>query len=230
MVSERAKLGGLTRREPPAAGLRPTVLFALALPLTVAHVAFAVWVSQPWRRQLEESIGPVMSWAIPVTLAYIPGLVVGFLIFTLLLTRYHLPELYAPSGPWPEGEWPGVTVLVAAWNEEEVIGLTLRGIASLTYPGPLEVVLADNNSTDRTAEIAGEAAEQLGLPYRRVFEPEPGKYRALNAALATVETPLVVTVDADTYLQRDALTYLIARVTSRPQDQHICACAGGSSP
>ena len=39
-------------------------------------------------------------------------------------------------------------------------------------------------------------------------------------------TPLVVTVDADTLLHPEALTYLIARVTSRPQDQHVCACAG----
>jgi hypothetical protein len=34
-------------------------------------------------------------------------------------------------------------------------------------------------------------------------------------------------VDADTFLHRDALTYLIARITSRPQDQHTCASAGG---
>ena len=39
-------------------------------------------------------------------------------------------------------------------------------------------------------------------------------------------TPLVVTVDADTLLHREALTYLVARFTSRPQDQHVCACAG----
>ena len=32
------------------------------------------------------------------------------------------------------------------------------------------------------------------------------------------------------YLQREALTYLVARVTSRPQDQHVCACAGALVP
>jgi poly-beta-1,6-N-acetyl-D-glucosamine synthase len=41
-----------------------------------------------------------------------------------------------------------------------------------------------------------------------------------------VSTPLVVTVDADTLLHPQALTYLVARVASRPQDQHVCACAG----
>jgi biofilm PGA synthesis N-glycosyltransferase PgaC len=64
------------------------------------------------------------------------------------------------------------------------------------------------------------------LNFRRIFEPEAGKHRALNTALESVATPLVVTVDADTLLHPDALTYLVARVTSRPQDQHVCACAG----
>ncbi len=65
--------------------------------------------------------------------------------------------------------------------------------------------MADNNSTDRTAELAEAAAARLGLDYRRVFEPEPGKFHALNRVLETIETPLVVTVDADTYLYPDAL-------------------------
>ena len=47
-----------------------------------------------------------------------------------------------------------------------------------------------------------------------------------NAALATISTPLVVSIDADTHPHPDSLSYLIARVTGRPQDQHTCACAG----
>ena len=119
-----------------------------------------------------------------------------------------------------------MTVVIAAWNEEEAIVATLERIAELTYQGPVEVVLADNNSSDRTAALAEEAALRLGLHYRRVFEAEPGKHHALNAVLATVTTPVVVTVDADTYLQREALTLLIARFASTPQGQHVCACAG----
>ena len=221
-----ARLGGFTRRRRPAAGFRPTVRFAVAFALTAAWVAFSVWVSAPWRDQLEDAIGPVMAWVIPVMLAYIPGLVIGFLIFTLLVSPYRELARVPPKGSWPEGRWPSVTIVVAAWNEEQGIVATLERLADLTYPGAVEVVLADNNSTDRTAELADEAAGRLGLRYRRVFEPEPGKHRALNTTLATVTTPLVVTVDADTLLQREALTYLIARVASSPQDQHVCACAG----
>jgi biofilm PGA synthesis N-glycosyltransferase PgaC len=154
------------------------------------------------------------------TLAYVPGFVIGFLVFTLLLTRYREPVLERTDG------WPDVTIVIAAWNEQEAIVPTVEHIAALTYPGSIEVVLADNNSTDRTSERAGSAAERLGLRYRRVWEERPGKFHALNAVLETVTTPLVATVDADTLLQSEALTFIVARVISRPQDQHVCACAG----
>ena len=155
-----------------------------------------------------------MAWVIPAMLAYIPGLVIGFMVFTLLISRYREPAFEPPLGTWPAGDWPPVTILIAAWNEEGSIVPTLERIADLSYEGPIEVVLADNNSTDRTAELAAAAAKRLELDYRRVFEVEPGKHRALNTAFESVTTPLFVTVDADTYLQREALTYLVARVTA----------------
>jgi putative nucleotidyltransferase with HDIG domain len=79
-------------------------------------------------------------------------------------------------------------VVVAAWNEESAIEATLERLAATTYPGAVEVVLADNNSTDRTAELAESAAARLSLDYRRVLETEPGKFHALNHVLETIET------------------------------------------
>ena len=224
-ASARA-FGGLTRRSGPEAGLRPTVLFALAGSLTFAWIGFAIWASGPWRGELEAALGPVAGWAVPILLAYIPALVIGFMLFTLLVSPYRELQLVAPAGPWPAGRWPDVTVLIAAWNEADAIELTLERIAGLTYSGSVEVVLADNGSTDRTAQLGDEAARRLGLDYRRVVEQAPGKHLALNAALATVTTPIVVTVDADTLLHSESLTYLVARLTSAPQGQHVCACAG----
>lgn len=225
-MTAHAGLGRLTRRSRPAAGLRPTVHFAIAFSLTCIYVVFDVRFSAPWRNDLEAAIGPVSAWLVPTMLAYIPAVVIGFLVFTLVFSTYRTPVLRPPEGPWPPGEWPAVTAIVAAWNEEEAIVTTLERIGAVAYPGRLEVVVADNNSTDRTAELAGRTAARLGLDYRRVFESEPGKHRALNAALATVTTPLVVTIDADTFLHRDALAYLVAAVARRPQGQHVSACAG----
>ena len=85
------RLGGLTARERPVFGVRPAVRFTAAATLTVTYLVFSMLVSQPWRSDLEEAIGPVASWVIPVMLAYIPALVIGFMCFTLLLTRYWPP-------------------------------------------------------------------------------------------------------------------------------------------
>ena len=131
--------------------------------MTAALTVFGVWASGPWRDQLEDAIGPVMAWVIPLFLAYIPGLVIGFMVSTLLLCRYRERPAGPSSGDWPEGGWPAVTVVIAAWNEEDAILATLERIAELSYEGPVEVVLADNNSTDRTADLAEEAALRLGL-------------------------------------------------------------------
>ena len=67
------RLGGLTARSRPAFGPRPTLRFTAAGTLTLAWVAFSVWFSQPWRSDLEDAIGPVAGWVIPIMLAYIPG-------------------------------------------------------------------------------------------------------------------------------------------------------------
>ena len=101
---EQRRLGGLRRRRAPAAGLRPTVRFGIAAALNAAWVGFGVWASGPWRDQLEHAIGPVMAWVIPLFLAYIPGLVIGFMIFTLMF--YPLPE--RPAGP-PAATGPRAT-------------------------------------------------------------------------------------------------------------------------
>ena len=201
----------------------PWARFALSLSLTAAYVAFAVYASAPWRSELREAIGPVMAWVIPTTLAYVPSILVGFMVCTLVSLRYRVPPAEPPRGSWPRGEWPPVTIVVAARNEERAIGRALDRIAGLSYAGPVEVVLADNGSTDRTAEVAEEASLRGGLSFRRVDEPRAGKHRALNTALETVRTPILITVDADTLLHREALGFLIAKLTG---GENVCACAG----
>lgn len=203
-----------------------SVRFALALSLTAAYGAFAVYASAPWRSELREAIGPVMAWVIPTALAYVPSVLVGFMVFTLVTLRYRVPPAEPSSGSWPRGEWPPVTIVVAARNEERAIGRTLDRIGGLSYAGPIDVVLADNGSTDRTAELAEEAALRNGLSFRRVNEPRAGKYRALNAALEGVRTPVLVTVDADTLLHPEALGFLVARLTDSSDGERVSACAG----
>src|SRR5690606_36837377 len=123
-------------------------------------------------------------------------------------------------------EWPDkpLTILIACRNEKDKIANTLRYIQQQDYSGKIKVVIVDNGSTDGTAAVARQAAESLGLDLRIVREETPGKFNALNTGLKTIDTPYVITLDADTLLHRSAVRYLVARLMSAPDE--VCAVAG----
>ena len=138
LARPRARLGGITRRRRPGVGGRPTIRFAVAFGLTIAYVRIGVRLSAPWRSDLREAIGPVMAWVIPIMLAYIPRVVIGFLGLHPADGSLPRPVPDPPTGPWPAGQWPAVTVIVAAWNEEQTIVATMDHIAGLAYEGSIE--------------------------------------------------------------------------------------------
>jgi cellulose synthase/poly-beta-1,6-N-acetylglucosamine synthase-like glycosyltransferase/peptidoglycan/xylan/chitin deacetylase (PgdA/CDA1 family) len=98
-----------------------------------------------------------------------------------------------------------VTVIVPAYNEEAGIAATVRSILRSRHP--VEVIVVDDGSTDRTASIV----ESLALPrVRLIRQPNAGKAAALNTGLAASRTNLVVMVDGDTVLEPDAVGRLAA--------------------
>ncbi|UER54857.1 glycosyltransferase family 2 protein [Kineosporiaceae bacterium SCSIO 59966] len=209
-------------RDPPAARRRSgrylsvQVKFTIALAWSVLWMAGSVWLSLPWLRDLADLTHPVIAVLVITLVAYLPGGVVAFLAASLVLDRQPSLRVTSPTTP--------VTVVIAARNEVAGIGTTLRYLANQDYAGPVTVVLADNGSADGTAEVAAQAAQDLGVRLVVVDAPVPGKSHALNAALDRVTTGLVVTLDADTLLHPSALRSLVARLESAPDD--VVAVAG----
>lgn len=90
-------------------------------------------------------------------------------------------------------------VVIAAWNEAPMIAATVAALRAQSTPPDL-IVVADDGSDDATSAV------MAGLPDVRWLRlPRGGKARALNAAIAAIETDLIVTVDADTLLDSGAL-------------------------
>ncbi len=123
----------------------------------------------------------------------------------------------------PVGGWPGVTILIPAFNEEAVIAISVGAALRSDYPR-LEVLVLDDGSTDETEAAAIEAA--AGDPRCRVLRDpvNRGKAEQLNNGLAQAAHELVVVTDADTHLHPYAVRHLAARIESSPI---LAAVAGG---
>ena len=128
----------------------------------------------------------------------------------------------ANDGEPPPGGWPGVTVLIPAYNEEAVIATCVRAALEVDYP-ELEVLILDDGSTDGTVAVAEEAAR--GQPRIEVVRDpvNRGKADRLNLGFERAIHELVVVTDDDTHIHPRAVKLLVARLTRSPR---IVAVAG----
>ncbi|MCW3026421.1 MAG: icaA [Solirubrobacterales bacterium] len=185
--------------------LRVVLTFAAG----IAWVCFSLWLSQGWIRTLGHDITMPLAILVIVGIALIPGYLNIQLLSSILLDR--------PPRLRFDIDFPDVTLLIAAYNEERTIVETLDYATRADYPGTFDVVVVDDGSTDRTREIVGEYATR-DPRVQLLAVDHGGKANALNAALATVSAPLVSTIDADTLLMPYSLKRAVARMLASPPD------------
>ncbi|WP_312283801.1 glycosyltransferase [Candidatus Igneacidithiobacillus taiwanensis] len=189
--------------------------FVLAQIGAVLWVLFSFWIALPWINSLDSVIGPILTILIILGVAVLPGYISGFVFFSTLLDRR--PTLAEIA------HYPAISILIAAYNEEHTITDTLRSVLSQSYPGGMEVIVIDDGSQDQTAAQV-EAVKDSRL--RLVRQPvNGGKASALNAGLKCARYDLVITVDADTFLYKDALQYLVGRYLCDPSNTAAVAGA-----
>jgi cellulose synthase/poly-beta-1,6-N-acetylglucosamine synthase-like glycosyltransferase len=105
--------------------------------------------------------------------------------------------------------FPSVSIIVPCFNEEKTAEATVRSILDIDYPSDkLSLILIDDGSTDHTLEILNKFE---GHPQVRVFsKPNEGsKFSALNFGLNHVNTDLVGCLDADSFVDADALRKIV---------------------
>ncbi len=112
----------------------------------------------------------------------------------------------------PDAEYPFVSLVVAAKNEEAVIATLVKSLCVLDYPTHrYEVWVVDDNSTDRTPIILEELNQVY--PQLHVFKRAPsstgGKSGVLNAVLPLTNGEIIGAFDADAQVPLDLLRQLI---------------------
>ncbi|HUY62467.1 MAG TPA: glycosyltransferase [Candidatus Paceibacterota bacterium] len=107
---------------------------------------------------------------------------------------------------------PSVAVIVPCYNEEATVARTAESLLALDYPADkLEVILVDDGSTDGTPAAMARYAQH---PQVRVIRKENGgKHTALNAGIAMTHADFIGCLDADSFVEPDALREIMPSFT-----------------
>lgn len=200
----------------------------------------------PLISRLIGAIGPILFAALVVQAFARQGLAVwsvgiAYILYDtvlLLFTAWNIRALRR-APPLVVTKTLSFGVIVAAHNEAAVIAASIDRLAGQAQAPDL-ILIADDGSSDATAEVLARhydlavpeigsmterSAVQPSLRWLRL--PHAGKARALNAAMVQVDTEVVLTVDADTLLEPNAIAAMRAAFAAEPE---LVAATGVLSP
>jgi len=189
--------------------------YVICLTLAITWMAFSIWLSMPWYQDLSKEIGWILAIFFISFIAIVPGFMNAFVISSLLVDDR--PEILK------EQQYPAITILIAAYNEANDIATTLRSIFVQDYPGIVHIIAINDGSRDGTADaIRGLMADHPNLQLIDL-DKNVGKSGALNRGLQQCTTDILITIDADSYLWKDALRNLVGRYLSDPPNTRAVA-------
>ncbi|MEO8152862.1 MAG: glycosyltransferase family 2 protein [Rhizobacter sp.] len=126
------------------------------------------------------------------------------LVLLIAQLRGPRPATRYQRGP---GEWPTVTLLIAAYNEERVIEGKLRNALALQYPTPIEIIVVSDGSNDSTPQLVSAFSQQGVVSMHE--SARRGKTAALNRGVAAARGEILVFSDANNDFNADALLALV---------------------
>jgi glycosyl transferase family 2 len=152
----------------------------------------------------------LLFWASAGLLVYTH---VGYPLALWALVRLRRDRSAAPAG----AALPSVSLVIAAYDEEAVIAERVRNALALDYPRErLELIVASDGSSDRTAELAREAGADVVLDL-----PRAGKLAAQDEGVRRAGGDVLAFSDANAFWAPDALRRLVAPLAD-PRVGYAC--------
>ncbi|HEY6395758.1 MAG TPA: glycosyltransferase [Candidatus Binataceae bacterium] len=126
-----------------------------------------------------------------------------------MLQASELMPFVTLNGSCPPGtpETPMVSVVICAYNAERTMRPCMESLRRLAYPN-LEVIVVDDGSRDRTAEIAMDFPE-----FRLIRQPNKGLSLARNVGLHAARGDIIAYTDSDCVVDPHWLTFMIRTMT-----------------
>ncbi|MCL2837556.1 MAG: glycosyltransferase family 2 protein [Oscillospiraceae bacterium] len=190
--------------------------FFISQTLGIIWLIISIWFAFSWATYVSHFLPIVYVWWVIIGIALQPGFLMSVMFFSNLLN-------------WKLEEYPDTredtTIIMCAHNEEDVIAETISSICAQNYVGHIRLLVVDNGSTDATKdriiESYADATTKCTVEY--VYCGALGKGNALNCGLAMVHTEYFITVDADTFLEENAVQRIMNHIVF-----HESACVAGN--
>jgi cellulose synthase/poly-beta-1,6-N-acetylglucosamine synthase-like glycosyltransferase len=164
----------------------------------------------------------VVVVASPLRIVLVGALLVVCFYFWFVLPGAWYQKIQTTTESRPNSPDAALSVLIPAYNEAGSIGRCLDSIISASYPGPKEIIVIDDGSTDQTFETActrAAAHENVAI----LQQENNGKHAALNTGLERATGEVVITVDADSVVSEGALSDIVVDLQ---RDPNLGAVAG----
>jgi cellulose synthase/poly-beta-1,6-N-acetylglucosamine synthase-like glycosyltransferase len=143
----------------------------------------------------------VLFWMSAVIVAYV---YVGYPCLIAVWAR--LRDRRPHCVPFAEGHWPAISIVIAARNEAARLPARVRNLLDQRYPGPCEILVVSDGSTDDPAS----ALAEFGAEVRVLELPPGGKPLALNAGVAASTGAFLVFADTRQHYAPGALVGLVS--------------------
>jgi cellulose synthase/poly-beta-1,6-N-acetylglucosamine synthase-like glycosyltransferase len=144
---------------------------------------------------------------------------IGYGILLWLLVKIKKFFITSQLNPQSSDFFPSVTLVVAAWNEEQFIEKKIVNSLELDYPkDKITFLFVSDGSDDKTPEIIAEYKE-VKLLHQQIRK---GKTAAVNRAMLNVNSEITIFSDANTMLNKDAIKEIVKHFSN-----NNCGCVSG---
>ncbi len=144
-----------------------------------------------------------------LTITYVIIFFFGIYFLFLFILLYYRNKKALYDFPKPS-KFPSITIITPAYNEEKSIAGTLKSLLELKYPeGKKEIIVANDGSSDKTAEIVKEFMEKHKEIRLINNKKNLGKAGSINKAIKLAKGELIAVADADSHPEPDALHKMV---------------------
>jgi biofilm PGA synthesis N-glycosyltransferase PgaC len=124
--------------------------------------------------------------------------------------------------PLQLNETPFVSILVPCYNEEKIIRNTIRKLSELDYPD-YEIIIINDGSADESVTFVKELLNENEKLRLIDLKENLGKANALKLGLVAAKGEILVCVDADAYLEKNSLNFIIPHFTTPENSERVGA-------